>query len=93
MSVKHKRIRTTVMNRRYFLIGTGTAIASTVIASCTQNQNSSQKISTVKVGITQLVPEDILKFVQKELAPNQICLHRLSQAQRSGLILPSYLLL
>lgn len=78
MSVKHEGIRTTVMNRRYFLIGTGTAlaklnvvIASTVIASCTQNQNSSQKISTVKVGITQLVPEDILKFVQKELAPNQ----------------------
>ncbi|WP_341532055.1 hypothetical protein WKK05_40935 (plasmid) [Nostoc sp. UHCC 0302] len=76
MSVKHKGIRTTVrnMNRRYFLIGTGMALAklnaviiSTVIASCTKNQNSSQQISTVKVGITQLVPEDILKFVQTEL--------------------------
>jgi D-methionine transport system substrate-binding protein len=71
MSVKHKRIRSTVMNRRYFLVGTGSALASTAIASCTQNQNSSQQIKTVKVGITQLVPEDILKFVQKELAPNQ----------------------
>lgn len=55
------------MNRRYFLLGTGSAI----VASCTANNNSSQQLSTVKVGITQLVPEDILKFVQKELAPSQ----------------------
>ncbi|MEH2112107.1 MetQ/NlpA family ABC transporter substrate-binding protein [Nostoc sp.] len=64
-------IRSKAINRRYFILGTGSAIASTLIASCTQNQNSSQQLSTVKVGITQIVPEDILKYVQKELAPSQ----------------------
>lgn len=60
------------INRQYFILGTESAlaklnvvIASTLIASCTQNQNSSQQLSTVKVGITQIVPEDILKYVQK----------------------------
>ncbi|MBD2451876.1 NLPA lipoprotein [Nostoc sp. FACHB-152] len=68
----------TRIKRRYFLLGTGIAlaklnvvIASTLIASCQPNKNSSQQLSTVKVGITQLVPEDILKFVQKELAVSQ----------------------
>ncbi|BAY08258.1 MetQ/NlpA family ABC transporter substrate-binding protein [Calothrix sp. NIES-2098] len=63
-------IRSKAIHRRYFILGTGSAIASSFIASCTRNQNSSQKISNVKVGITQLVPEDILKFVQKDLAPS-----------------------
>ncbi|MEH2053123.1 MetQ/NlpA family ABC transporter substrate-binding protein [Nostoc sp.] len=64
-------IRSKAINRRYFILGTGSAIASVLFTSCSSSQNSSQQISTVKVGITQLVPEDILKYVQKELAPSQ----------------------
>lgn len=63
-------IRSKAIHRRYFILGTGSAIASVLFTSCTSSQNSSQKISNVKVGITQLVPEDILKFVQKDLAPS-----------------------
>lgn len=67
------------LNRRYFLMGTGTAIASILFASCTPNQNSSTgqlvsqttKTAPLKVGSRNSVTEDILKFVQKELAPSQ----------------------
>ncbi|MBD2341585.1 NLPA lipoprotein [Calothrix sp. FACHB-156] len=71
------------INRRYFLLGTGSAIASTFFASCTSNQNSSTSQSTsqpvsqstktaqLKVGSRNTVSEDILKFIQKDLAPSQ----------------------
>ncbi|MBN3963135.1 MAG: NLPA lipoprotein [Nostoc sp. NMS8] len=62
------------MKRRYFLLTTGSTIASTLIASCssksTQNQPS-QQVNRVKIGVASVVPEDILKFIQKNLAPNQ----------------------
>ncbi|MBD2471402.1 NLPA lipoprotein [Nostoc sp. FACHB-145] len=71
------------MNRRYFLLGTGTAIASFLFASCTSSQNqststltsqnvsASQQTSKIKVGVWSVIAEDILKFVQKELASSQ----------------------
>ncbi|BAZ02540.1 putative lipoprotein [Tolypothrix tenuis PCC 7101] len=71
------------INRRYFLLGTGSAIASTLFASCSSNQNSSTSQSTnqpvsqstktaqLKVGSRNTVSEDILKFIQKEIAPSQ----------------------
>ncbi|MEH1821400.1 MAG: MetQ/NlpA family ABC transporter substrate-binding protein [Nostoc sp.] len=72
MSVTHKV--STGIKRRYFLLTTGSAIASTLIASCSskssQNQPS-QQVNRVKIGVASVVPEDILKFIQKNLAPNQ----------------------
>ncbi|BAY08253.1 MetQ/NlpA family ABC transporter substrate-binding protein [Calothrix sp. NIES-2098] len=71
------------INRRYFLLGTGSAITSTLFASCSSNQNSSTSQSTnqpisqstktaqLKVGSRNTVSEDILKFIQKDLAPSQ----------------------
>ncbi|MEH1821399.1 MAG: MetQ/NlpA family ABC transporter substrate-binding protein [Nostoc sp.] len=83
MSGKHKVNSSTGIKRRYFLVTTGSAIASILFASCTPKQNSptsqlvSQsttqpaKTSLLKVGSRNTVTEDILKFVQKELAPSQ----------------------
>lgn len=75
------------VTRRYFLLGTGSAIASILIASCTSNQppttsqgtiqassqpvSQSTKTATLKVGSRNTTTEDVLKFVQKELAPSQ----------------------
>ncbi|QMS92380.1 NLPA lipoprotein [Nostoc edaphicum CCNP1411] len=66
-------------NRRYFILTTGSAIASILFTSCTPKQNSSTgqlvsqstKTEILKVGSRNSVTEDILKFVQKELAPSQ----------------------
>ncbi len=55
----------------------GSAIASIFFISCSNNSisssrnSSSQTVDQVKVGVTTVVPEDILKFVQQELAPTQ----------------------
>ncbi|MBN3960888.1 MAG: NLPA lipoprotein [Nostoc sp. NMS8] len=71
------------MNRRYFILGTGSAIASVLFASCTSSQNQStgtptiqnvsvlQKTGKVKVGVWSVIAEDILKFIQKDLASSQ----------------------
>lgn len=81
MSVKDKG--STGIKRRYFFLTTGSAIALILIASCTPSQNSptSQLIShsttqkaltaPLKIGSRNSVTEDILKFLQKELAPSQ----------------------
>ncbi|MEH2115803.1 MetQ/NlpA family ABC transporter substrate-binding protein [Nostoc sp.] len=79
MSLKHKVNSSIGIKRRYFLITTGSAIASILFASCTPKQNSptsqlvsqSTKTSLLKVGSRNTVTEDILKFIQKELAPSQ----------------------
>ncbi|MBD2236434.1 NLPA lipoprotein [Aulosira sp. FACHB-113] len=71
------------MNRRYFLLGSGSAIASVFFASCSSNKNqststptsqnvsNSQQSSTIKIGVWSVIAEDILKFIQKELATSQ----------------------
>ncbi|MEH2052257.1 MetQ/NlpA family ABC transporter substrate-binding protein [Nostoc sp.] len=83
MSLKHKVNSSIGIKRRYFILTTGSAIASIFFASCTPKQNSptsqlvSQsttqpaKTSLLKVGSRNTVTEDILKFIQKELAPSQ----------------------
>ncbi len=64
-------------SRRSVLLGGAASIASILFSSCTRNQNSAstttspQPVSKVKVGVAVVVPEDILKFVQKEIAPSQ----------------------
>ncbi|BAY34548.1 putative lipoprotein [Nostoc carneum NIES-2107] len=83
MSSKRDGIRTIIINRRYFLLGTGSAIFSVLFASCSSNQNqststatsqnvsTSQQTSTIKIGVWSVIAEDILKFIQKELATSQ----------------------
>lgn len=83
MSSKRDGIRTIIINRRYFLLGTGSAIASVFFASCSSNKNqststptnsavpASQQTSTIKIGVWSVIAEDILKFIQKELATSQ----------------------
>ena len=77
----------TTINRRYFIMASASAIASIFFASCTPSQNSSTsqsasqvtsqpisqstKTALLKVGSRNTVTEDILKFVQKEIAPSQ----------------------
>lgn len=77
----------TTINRRYFLMASGSALASILFASCTPSQNSSTsqsasqvtsqpvsqstKTALLKVGSRNNVSEDILKFVQKQIAPSQ----------------------
>ncbi len=80
---KRDRIPTIIINRRYFLLGTGSAIFSVLFASCSSNQNqststptsqnvsTSQQTSTIKIGVWSVIAEDILKFIQKELATSQ----------------------
>ncbi|WP_298905094.1 MetQ/NlpA family ABC transporter substrate-binding protein [uncultured Nostoc sp.] len=79
--------RLTNINRRYFIMASASAIASILFASCTPRQNSSTsqsasqvtsqpvsqstKTALLKVGSRNNVSEDILKFVQKEIAPSQ----------------------
>jgi D-methionine transport system substrate-binding protein len=66
------------LSRRYFLLTTGSAIASILFASCTQKQNSSTgqlvsqstKAALLKVGSRNSTTEDVLKFIQKEIAPS-----------------------
>ncbi|BAY36076.1 putative lipoprotein [Nostoc sp. NIES-2111] len=69
-------------NRRYFFLTTGSAIASVLFASCTQNQNSSTgqlvsqstiqtaKAKLLKVGSRNTTTEDVLKFIKTEIAPS-----------------------
>lgn len=69
------------LNRRYFFLSTGSAIASILLNSCTVKQNSptsqlvSQttnqpaKIKLLKVGSRNSTTEDVLKYIQKEIAP------------------------
>ncbi|MEH2445016.1 MAG: hypothetical protein V7K18_04335 [Nostoc sp.] len=73
--------RSTTINRRYFLMASGSALASIIFASCTPSQNSSTsqsasqvtsqpvsqstKTALLKVGSRNNVSEDILKFLQK----------------------------
>ncbi|MCC5642937.1 NLPA lipoprotein [Nostoc sp. CHAB 5824] len=66
------------LSRRYFLLTTGSAAASILFASCTPTQNSSTsqlvsqstKTAPLKVGSRNTTTEDILKFIQKEIAPS-----------------------
>jgi D-methionine transport system substrate-binding protein len=82
MSIKRHSGYSTKLNRRYFILGTGSAIASMFFASCSTNQStsttansspqsSSESVLKIKAGVASVVPEDILKFVQKEVAPSQ----------------------
>ncbi|MBG1264534.1 MetQ/NlpA family ABC transporter substrate-binding protein [Nostoc commune] len=65
--------------RRYFILTTGLAIASIFFASCTPKSNSSTsqlvsqstKTAVLKVGSRNTTTEDVLKFIQKEIASNQ----------------------
>lgn len=65
--------------RRYFILTIGLAIASILFASCIPKQNSStgqlvnQSIKTalLKVGSRNSTTEDVLKFIQKEIASSQ----------------------
>ncbi|MEH2250281.1 MetQ/NlpA family ABC transporter substrate-binding protein [Nostoc sp.] len=82
MSIKHKVILSIRINRRYLILLTGSAIASILIASCIPSQNSptsqlvsqstTQKALTapLKVGSSNSTTEDVLKFIQKEIAPS-----------------------
>ncbi|BAZ02545.1 putative lipoprotein [Tolypothrix tenuis PCC 7101] len=83
MSSNRDGIRAIIINRRYFLLGSGSAIASVFFASCSSNKNqststptsqnvsNSQQSSTIKIGVWSVIAEDILKFIQKELATSQ----------------------
>lgn len=68
--------------RRFFLTTLGSFTASTIFASCSQtsNQNSTKNTRTVsqseqkeviKVGVTGIVSQDILKFVNNHLAAQE----------------------
>ncbi|WP_298905097.1 MetQ/NlpA family ABC transporter substrate-binding protein [uncultured Nostoc sp.] len=83
MNRKRNSIILNGVNRRYFILVTSSAIASIVVASCTSSQNSSsstptsqnvsalQQTSTIKIGVWSIIAEDILKFIQKDLASSQ----------------------
>ncbi|MEH1922103.1 MetQ/NlpA family ABC transporter substrate-binding protein [Nostoc sp.] len=76
-------ILSTRINRRYFILATTSAIASVLFASCSSSQNQStstptsqnvsvsQQNNIIKVGVWSVIAEDILKFIQKELASSQ----------------------
>ncbi|MBD2731208.1 NLPA lipoprotein [Nostoc sp. FACHB-892] len=63
-------------NRRYFILTTWLAITSIFFASCTPKPNSSTgqlvsqstKTAVLKVGSRNSTTEDVLKFIQKEIA-------------------------
>ncbi|MEH2158974.1 hypothetical protein [Nostoc sp.] len=65
--------------RRYFILTIGLAIASILFASCTLKQNlstgqlvsQSTKTAVLKVGSRNTTTEDVLKFIQKEIASSQ----------------------
>lgn len=65
--------------RRYFILTIGLAIASILFASCTPKKNSSPdqlvsqstKTALLKVGSRNSTTEDVLKFIQKEIASSQ----------------------
>ncbi|WP_298905411.1 MetQ/NlpA family ABC transporter substrate-binding protein [uncultured Nostoc sp.] len=65
--------------RRYFILTIGLAIASIIFASCTPKQNlspgqlvsQSTKTALLKVGSRNTTTEDVLKFIQKEIASRQ----------------------
>ncbi|MEH2465400.1 MetQ/NlpA family ABC transporter substrate-binding protein [Nostoc sp.] len=67
------------LSRRYFLLTAESAIASIIFTSCTSTQNSptsqlisqSYKAVPLKVGSRNTTTEDVLKFIQKEIAPSQ----------------------
>jgi D-methionine transport system substrate-binding protein len=83
MNIKRNSITLNGVNRRYFILATSSAIASIVVASCTSSQNSSSstltsqnvstsyQTSTIKIGVWSVIAEDILKFIQKDLASSQ----------------------
>ena len=83
MNRKRNSIILNSVNRHYFILVTSSAIASIVVASCTSNQNSLsstptsqnvsalQQTSTIKIGVWSVITEDILKFIQKDLASSQ----------------------
>lgn len=71
-----------MFNRRFFLIGLGAFSASLIFASCSQQPTTTtgknaQPISqkeqkeVIKVGVTGIISEDILKFVNNNLAANE----------------------
>ncbi|MEH2420484.1 MAG: MetQ/NlpA family ABC transporter substrate-binding protein [Nostoc sp.] len=63
----------------YFILTIGLAIASVLFVSCTPSQNSptsqlvsqSTKTALLKVGSRNSTTEDVLKFIQKEIASSQ----------------------
>ncbi|MHC5733372.1 MetQ/NlpA family ABC transporter substrate-binding protein [Nostoc sp.] len=87
MNRKRNSITLNGVNRRYFILATSSAFASILFTSCTPSQNSSTsqsasqvtsqpvsqstKTALLKVGSRNNVSEDILKFLQKEIAPSQ----------------------
>ncbi|MBD2215379.1 NLPA lipoprotein [Nostoc linckia FACHB-104] len=87
MRSKYQGINFTGINRRYFLLGTGSTLLSILVASCTSKQNSSTsqpssqavsqsttqpaKTALLKVGSRNTTTEDVLKYIKKEIAPSQ----------------------
>ncbi|MHC5857970.1 MetQ/NlpA family ABC transporter substrate-binding protein [Nostoc sp.] len=74
MNRQHPKI-----NRRFFLIALGSFTASILFASCSQQQaqvtsNTAQATAqkeVIQVGVTGIISEDILKFVNTKLAPQE----------------------
>ncbi|KAB8314840.1 NLPA lipoprotein [Tolypothrix campylonemoides VB511288] len=74
-------------HRRFFLIATSAFTASLIFSSCSTNQSQSpgntttntvaspiqgnQQKDVIKVGVWAVISEDILKYVQGNLAPNE----------------------
>ncbi|BAY34543.1 putative lipoprotein [Nostoc carneum NIES-2107] len=87
MRSKYQGINFTGINRRYFLLGTGSTLLSVLFASCSSNKNSSNsqpsgqavsqsttqpaKTALLKVGSRNTTTEDVLKYIKKEIAPSQ----------------------
>jgi D-methionine transport system substrate-binding protein len=74
-------------HRRFFIIATSAFTASLIFSSCSTNQSQSpgnnttntaaypiqvkQQKDVIKVGVWAVISEDILKYVQGNLAPNE----------------------
>ncbi|WP_321206620.1 MetQ/NlpA family ABC transporter substrate-binding protein [Tolypothrix tenuis] len=64
----------TKTNRRFFLTAGSAFTASLVVAGCSRISGTVAKTEQeeiIKVGVTGIVSEDILKFVNKNLAPQE----------------------
>ncbi|QMS87432.1 NLPA lipoprotein [Nostoc edaphicum CCNP1411] len=74
MNIQHRKI-----NRRFFLTALGSFSTSIFFASCSQQKaqvtsNTAQATAqkeVIQVGVTGIISEDILKFVNTKLAPQE----------------------
>ncbi|MBN3960897.1 MetQ/NlpA family ABC transporter substrate-binding protein [Nostoc sp. NMS8] len=74
MNIQHPKI-----NRRFFITALSSFTASILFASCSQQQaqvtsNTAQATAqkeVIQVGVTGIISEDILKFVNTKLAPQE----------------------